>query len=179
MITYIYTLSDDNSIRYIGKSDDPDGRLKEHIKKSKNSKSRKDKWILSVLKNNKIPVMEILEETGLENWEQREIYWISQFKTWGFDIVNGTDGGEGSNGFKDRKHTTETIEKCRIAAKLNKNICPPKGSKNGKSKLTEKKVIEIKKLLDEGNTRYNISRLYNVSKTNITKIANRQIWGWL
>jgi predicted GIY-YIG superfamily endonuclease len=179
MITYIYTLSDGKSIRYIGKSDNPQDRLKEHIKKSKNCKTRKDKWILSLLEKNEKPTIEILEEIESENWESSEIYWISQFKTWGFDIVNGTEGGEGSNGFKNKKHTKETIEKCRIAARSNEKVCISLGSKNGKSKLTEKSVIEIKELLKNGKSRLFISRMYRVSKTNITKIANKQIWGWL
>ena len=50
---------------------------------------------------------------------------LSLYKEKGFNLVNGTDGGEGSNGFKGKTHTKETKEKI-------------------KNKLKEKKCVEKK-----------------------------------
>lgn len=40
------------------------------------------------------PIIEIIDEVPVSEWEFWEIYWISQFKTWGFDLTNGTEGGD-------------------------------------------------------------------------------------
>jgi len=40
--TYIYCLLHNNEVKYVGKSDNPNQRFKEHIKKSKYKKTYKD-----------------------------------------------------------------------------------------------------------------------------------------
>ena len=50
------------------------------------------------------------------------------------------------------------------------------GEKNGSSKLTEKQVKEIY-LSDLGCS--SLSKMYNVSKTNIRYIKNKKQWKWL
>jgi hypothetical protein len=51
-----------------------------------------------------------------------------------------------------------------------------KGSKNGASKLNEKQVEEIKKLLSKGNTCREIAESYNVHLTTIAKIRDNKTW---
>jgi hypothetical protein len=105
--TYIYSLEYPmGNIRYIGKSDNPRERLKNHIKEAKRrNKNHKDNWFNSLKEP---PILNIIEKTTYLEWQQREIYWIKYFKNKGLDLVNGTDGGEGSNGFKCKRHTDET-----------------------------------------------------------------------
>lgn len=112
-MTFIYTLSDASGIRYIGKSNNPLYRFKVHLKECKLKRTRKEKWIFSLLEKGNKPILEILEEIEDSNWEHAESFWISQFKAWGFNILNGTDGGDGSNGFKGKTHTEETKQKLR------------------------------------------------------------------
>lgn len=176
MKTYIYTLSDNTGVRYIGKSDVPELRMKDHLKEAKRKRTRKEKWIFSLIESGELPKLEILDIVPLDMWCYFEIYWITQFKAWGFDIVNGTDGGEGSNGFKGKRHTEETKEKCRVAAKKRQSKTRLCGSSNGRSKLTEDQVKEIKKKLFEGVSHANIAREYSISKTSITLIANGKRW---
>lgn len=59
-----------------------------------------------------------------------------------------------------------------------KNIPRPsiKGIKNPSNKLTEKEVIDIY-LSDLTYT--NLSKIYKVSKTNISHIKNKRQWSWL
>lgn len=109
--TKIYTLADpiDGLIRYVGKADYPVRRLAKHVYESHKIASHKDRWIQSVLKSGRRPVYEILEVVPESEWISAEIYWISQLRAWGFDLVNGTHGGDGVF------HTAEVREKIRKA----------------------------------------------------------------
>lgn len=96
--TFIYSLSDPdtNEIRYIGKANNLKYRLWAHIHEAKNNLRNQHKcnWINTLLKKDKKPVIDIIEEVSIDNWQVREIYWISQFTTWGFNLINKTSGGE-------------------------------------------------------------------------------------
>ncbi len=65
-------------------------------------------WILSILKEGKRPIIELLETCQSDNWQEREQYWISKFP----NLINLTAGGDGCIGFI---HNSETIEKIRQA----------------------------------------------------------------
>jgi hypothetical protein len=94
---YIYTLTDpvDNLPKYIGKTKNLKDRLRKHLLPSylTNIWLPKSKWIIYLKKNGLKPIMEILDEGDENNINDLEIYWISQFKTWGFKLKNATDGG--------------------------------------------------------------------------------------
>ncbi len=94
----VYSLLDprDNQVRYIGKSLNTKKRLRKHIKESREStKSHKKAWINGLLKNNLKPILEIVDEVPNKEWKFWEIHYISLFRSWGFDLVNSTNGGEG------------------------------------------------------------------------------------
>lgn len=93
----IYTLADENgNIRYIGKSCySLENRLKGHIKDSKRLDSYKDRWVRSILNRNKKPIIELLDSVPTSEWEFWEKFYINQFKVWGFNLVNRTEGGDG------------------------------------------------------------------------------------
>jgi len=114
---YIYTLSDPttNEVRYCGKTKDMSIRYKSHLKTSPKYKNRKRNWVKS-LKNKGIkPVMEVIDIVDVENWNFWEKYWISQLKSWGFNLVNGNNGGGFDvTGFK---HTEESKNKITNAQK--------------------------------------------------------------
>ena len=94
---FIYTLADpiSNEIKYIGKTKNPKDRLQRHMcpYNLKQSWQSKNKW-LRYLKNNGLkPIMEVLDEGDENNIDDLEIYWIAQFKAWGFKLKNETNGG--------------------------------------------------------------------------------------
>lgn len=94
----IYTLSDptNNEVKYVGITSRPIKRFYEHLNNDENNK--KSAWIKNLKKNKLTPIYEVIEVTDELNFSNLEKFWISQFKTWGFDLVNMTDGGEGSYG---------------------------------------------------------------------------------
>ena len=121
--TFIYGLIDPNTniIRYIGKSDKPKTRLSNHIQTSKKSKTHKSNWINSLIKEKKKPIITILEEVNIENWEEREKFWIKKYKDDGYDVTNFTNGGEGG----EKIHFIDKIElyKKYIIENLSINEC--------------------------------------------------------
>ncbi len=52
----------------------------------------------------------------------------------------------------------------------------PRGTKNGSAILTEVKVVQIRELRASGISRGQISKQFNISKTGVTRITQRQTW---
>lgn len=99
MITFIYILWDprDNGKCYIGKSNDPHKRFSTgHMyKKLWNTKSKKHSWLKSLSNKNLKPILEVIDQVELSDWEFWEQHYICLYKSWGFNLTNGTAGGGG------------------------------------------------------------------------------------
>jgi len=122
VLVNIYELRDPRdstkSPRYVGITiKDLDKRLLGHLSSLK-SKTYKNNWVKSLLKDGVCPTIHLIEEViGWDYACKVEQYWIKEFKEQGYILTNSTDGGEGSLGLIPRP---ETIEKCRQAS-LGKN----------------------------------------------------------
>lgn len=46
--------------------------------------TKKCSWIKNLKNKNMIPIIKNLDYCNENNWRDLEIYWISQFKVWGF-----------------------------------------------------------------------------------------------
>lgn len=122
-IVKIYALIDPftDEVRYIGKTIyEPEERLKGHIKESnkKTNNTHKNNWINSLLIKNIKPnilILDIVKEKGWQFWEQ---WWIALFKSWGSNLTNHTDGGDG---VKSREHQLEIIKKIKYKLSLIEN----------------------------------------------------------
>lgn len=116
---FIYCLKDprDNSVKYVGKSNNPNKRLKEHINESKNIKTKKEKWINKLLSINEKPIVEILKEINLGEHLIWEPFFIKKFKQEGFKLVNDDENGLGTIGGKNIK----TLKKLQNQSKIKIN----------------------------------------------------------
>ena len=92
---YIYSLKNPitNEIRYIGKTGNLHRRLQNHISHSKTLNTRIGNWIKSLIKENLLPIIQVIEECNENNWEEKEIYWIQYYKDLGCNLVNFRKGG--------------------------------------------------------------------------------------
>jgi len=149
MITYIYTLVDPETdkVRYVGKTNvKPQNRYNQHIYQWKRSirLTKVNSWIKHLSLKDKKPKMVVIDNIKGE-WIWLEQYWIAQFKTWGFDLTNHTDGGEGTTGYKA---TTESKEK-RLKSLENSELWKEKHKRH--SKIMKKKHAEGLTLLGYGH----------------------------
>ncbi len=89
---YIYALKEkDGDIRYVGKTVDLHRRMRQHKSNARKENSHKVSWIKKCLKNDIEIEMVVLEEVKKDNWQEREIFWISQFEN-----LTNHDKGEGA-----------------------------------------------------------------------------------
>jgi hypothetical protein len=85
-MTYIYLVENcfDNPKKvYIGKSVYPSSRKNHH----------KKKYGSNII----FTILDTIPSFSSKKWKPFEIYWISQFKQWGFDVQNQNNGGGGSS----------------------------------------------------------------------------------
>ena len=95
--TNIYVLIDPktNEIRYVGKANNVSERYKAHLNRARKHQVHKKNW-LDKLKNDGLkPIVVVIDVVPIEEWVFWETYWISQMKTWGFNLLNYTNGGDG------------------------------------------------------------------------------------
>lgn len=92
-LTSIYSLSHplNGIVRYIGKSNKPKTRFFSHVNDA--SVSKKTSWIKNLLLNDLLPVMNIIDEVPVCDWEFWEKHYIKLYKSCGADLVNSNEGG--------------------------------------------------------------------------------------
>lgn len=98
MITYIYSLIDPETqeVRYVGKSNTPGKRLVAHVCTTHDDcNPHKQNWIKQLKSRGLRPILSIIEETTLDLWPEREIYWIEFYRSMGSNLTNLAGGGLG------------------------------------------------------------------------------------
>lgn len=117
MKTSIYILTDPRTESlvkcYIGKSNDPIRRIRDHLKAR--GQTKRDRWIRSLLSKGLQPNLLILEKCENQKliWESCERKWIAVYRAKpDHDVLNHTSGGEGVSDIDD-----ETRHRMSAAAK--------------------------------------------------------------
>lgn len=195
---YIYALIDprNSKIRYIGKTVNLKARLQNQL--NEKSKTHRCNWIQGLKKEGFKPIQKVLQTLNDgDDWESAEIRWISVAKRNGFNLVNGTSGGDGiknlseesrkriSTAWIGRKHRPESIEKMRIA---NTGRIKSEESKDKLSGKMKGREITWKDKLKKANRKFSdedlkqvridlktmlgkdVAKKWGVHRTTITKI---------
>lgn len=95
--TFIYALCEPGTrtIRYIGKSNNPQGRLRQHRSHSKSLSSHLGHWMNEIISRGQKPNLLILKEIPENDWEDWERCYIRNARMMGFSLVNIEEGGVG------------------------------------------------------------------------------------
>lgn len=95
--TYIYVLKDpiSNEVRYVGKSNKPTERFYNHMNRHKDKNTHKRNWIEKLRKNGLKPKYEVIDKVLIEEWQEKEKYYIEKYIKDGCNLLNCTNGGDG------------------------------------------------------------------------------------
>lgn len=189
---YIYELLDprDGSCRYIGKSKNPEKRLKQHLSPYQLKKNTpKNAWIKKLKTMGLSPIMRIIAiscETYINN---SEIYLIEKYKKNGHNLTNSTIGGDGISFMSEQiKNKISQSKKGRgigrkVSIETRKKISESQKGKNRK-KWTESKykkmckpIIGINKETQEifyFNSIAEASRKFNLDSGHISKCCKNK-----
>lgn len=151
--TFIYGLIDprDNIIKYVGKSDDPEKRLLGHLKQCKESVTLKNRWVAKLKDMGLKPIVTILEEVPMSEWELKEQQWIKDLTEQGYELKNGDRGGKGRSGFivsDETRQKLSLVNKGRIISEETRD----KISKANKGKKRTREFRERMSILKYGST---------------------------
>lgn len=94
-MTLIYKLIDprDGEVRYVGKTTKSLAKRRaEHLCAAKLAKTHRDKWLLTLTVEGLKPIIELIEYVEDSDWEDREIYWIAEYRK-SHSLTNHSDGG--------------------------------------------------------------------------------------
>ena len=197
-MVFIYALIDPFTfkVRYIGKTIN----LKQRFRTQMNERSNTHRcnWIISLASKGKKPTQVVLQELKPdEDWQAAEMKWIAIAKKYGWDLVNGTDGGDGVTNvsgdgklrmletWKGRKHKPETLVKLskaskgRVKPEISKDILSKK-MMGRKIEWADKLQIAVRKFDDnllsqvlkdlETMKGIDVAKKYGVHRTTISKI---------
>lgn len=175
--TYIYCLLDPNgNVRYVGKSDNPKRRLKEHLRHSKNKETYKDNWICSLSTKSQVPELFILDYVPYTEFVFWEDFYMILFKSWGFKLTNTScsiDNGDHFNLERNKK----------ISEKLKGRIITPEHREKLKmarlgakaSDITRLKFSELRK--GEKNPMFGVKRNNSWDENKRKKILQLSLLG--
>ena len=186
---YIYTLTDprDGRVRYVGKTNNKETRLANHISNAKTIKHNRHvcNWIKELLALGLKPVFKVIEEC-VDNWAEREVSWIAHYKAIGCKLTNNSIGGEsgalGVTHTEEYKENLSKIMKGNTRAKgaiksLEHRAKLSKNNKRAKAVLTEQEVILVCQLINQGlKGRVIKKQVPNIKPHILWNIKNGKSW---
>lgn len=193
--TYIYGLHDprDGALRYIGKSNQPDVRYKEHVKWRTKTRYHTHcaRWIAELRELDARPVLAVIDAVPSDSdWQCVEKAYIAAARQAGDRLTNITDGGEGVVGvWLGRKHRPESLAKMSADRKGRKatdewrrqqserfrgrEFSPEWRAKirDAVQKLSPVEVRQIRGLLADRVSQYEIASRFGVHQGTVSNIA--------
>lgn len=140
---YIYALvGGESDIRYIGQTVNLKNRLSEHKSLKCKKQEAKKRWVQELKNKNETLSMFVLEECSYLEADFLEKYYISLYKSWGFDLFNEQDGGR--KGFKNSVRLKK-IAKDSLNNYRKTHSSYMKGKKHSKESILKMSVSRIEK----------------------------------
>jgi hypothetical protein len=115
---YVLKCPDTLRVRYVGWTINLINRMAVHRYRAKKTprKTYCEKWINSLLRQGKKPIMDVVERSS-GPWQECERKWIKYFRDAGEPLTNLTDGGEGCIGYRQTEEAKEKVSKANTGRK--------------------------------------------------------------
>ncbi len=97
--TFIYLLIDPESfeIRYVGKANDPEQRVRCHYWKCHHRETHSQRWMASLKERDVYPLWVAIDVATEDDWRRKEKKWVEFFQEKGAPLTNLTKGGNGAS----------------------------------------------------------------------------------
>lgn len=141
---FIYALKDPDTgqIRYVGKSANPEKRLRVHLCDTRNN--HRTSWINNLKLANLTPVLVIIDEVPESEWPQLECAYLQYFRECGFDLANHTDGGDAGPSRAGTVHSELSCQKMsesrigrKKSAETRANMCVAQKLRRKETKVSD------------------------------------------
>jgi len=88
--TFIYILvcPIDGMVKYVGKSNNPDKRLRDHMLDFRCMDIHKAMWVRNLKSQKMKPELIVIDEVNLFDWKYWESFWCEYYKSLGFKLFN-------------------------------------------------------------------------------------------
>ena len=84
-----------HQMMYIGKANNPERRLRDHMCDYRGVEYNKVLWIRKLKHMGLKPILQVLDVISIDEWQWWEQWWIEYFKYLGVNLVNRHIGGNG------------------------------------------------------------------------------------
>lgn len=163
----------DEKLRYIGLTKNSlRKRLVSHKSESKRRETYKDRW---VRKNDYNIEINLIEENipNLKEANEREVYWIKYYRDLGYDLVNTSDGGDGTSGVKPTQAQKDYLSSLYKGVPLSEEHKKKISDSHKNKVLTEEHKDKLKKSKQNVSeeTRYKMK----MNKYGVWLIKNKYI----
>lgn len=180
--------------RYIGVTTNTLARRKmRHIDRAKNINKSNQRSSFWVLENCERLCIELIEEVNDEVRYDAEKFWISKYRSEGFDLLNETAGGPGMSGYSFSQDSREKMSKSHKARDVTGAKNPNFGKKiseaqklkislansgenSGAAKLTAAQAKSIFEENQKGTSYRDLAEKYSMSKDAIWQICTKRSW---
>lgn len=199
---YIYGLCDprDGELRYIGKSDQPQIRLRNQM--NERAQTHRCHWLQELRRLRLRPAQIILDAVPSgSDWRAVEKAYIAAARNAGYHLTNGTAGGDGvpelsgeslrrvRTAWLGRKHRPESLEKIGAASRGRYHTAAWRKAmqermqgreftaehrikiRDANQKLTADQVREIRHLLSDGIRQRDIAACFHIHQGSVSNIA--------
>ncbi len=162
---FIYTLEQNGTIFYVGKTKGLNKRKNAHCKKYGTNIT-----------------MNLLDEVPNNEWKFWEKYWISQIKTWGFDIVNKNSGGGGPEIYSEESKAKMRKSHPGVGIKISKKLIENNHSKyytnDIRDKMSKSQINISKPFSNNHKLNMGIAKLKDAKPVIQLDLENNPIKEW-
>lgn len=142
--TFIYGLCDprDGRLRYVGKSDNPEHRLRSHL--SDAAYNMKTQWLANLKHAGLIPSVVLLDIVPMSQWQKYERSWISAYRS----QLTNVDSGGGGRPLTESSRKIDTIQLTVARTKI------PKGHLSSMLKSRQTFTPEVIAVINQLKTEF-------------------------